>query len=137
MIVHRMNLVAIGSKSLKPVHEKRIAEVPLAIFDLETTGRSYQKHDIVEASVVRIEPGEKPHIVFDSLIKPVGRMGASDIHHIYDEDVRDAPTFEQIAPQLAHALSGAIWVAYNVSFDLHCVNCNFTYRAQHANTTIL
>ena len=101
---------------MSPVNEKLIADVPLAVFDLETTGRSYQRNEIVEASVVRIEPGKKPQLVFDSLIKPLGRMGASDIHHIYDQDVQDAPTFDQIAPQLAHALSGAIWVAYNVCY---------------------
>ena len=101
------------------ISELRIAETPLAIFDLETTGRSSrQGAEIVEASVVRIEPGKSPYVAFDSLIKPKGRLRCSEIHQIYSTDIQDAPTFKEIAPAFAQALSGAIWVAYNVYFDL-------------------
>lgn len=100
-----------------------ISETPLAIFDLETTGRSAHA-DIVEVSVVRIEPGQPPRLAFDSLIKPKGRLKLTEIHHITQDDVRDAPTWEEVAPAVADALSGAIWIAYNVYFDL-----GFTRRA--------
>ena len=97
----------------------RIAETPIAVFDLETTGRSTNYGaEIVEASVVRIEPGRSPFVAFDSLIKPEGPMRCTEIHKITSRDVQDAPTFNDIAPALAQALSGAVWVAYNVYFDL-------------------
>lgn len=97
----------------------RIAETPIAVFDLETTGRSTNYGaEIVEASVVRIEPGKAPFVAFDSLIKPQGKMRCTEIHKIKSSDVVDAPSFNDIAPALAQALSGALWVAYNVYFDL-------------------
>lgn len=107
-----------------PLRDLNLAEVPIAVFDLETTGRSHNAHEIVEASVVRLEPGRPPRLAFDSLIKPRGRLMCSNIHHIYKRDVADAPTWEEVAPALADALSGAVWVAYNVYFDL-----NFTKTA--------
>ena len=101
-----------------------IAETPLAIFDLETTGRSKNYAEIVEASVVRIEPGQPPQLAFDSLIKPRGSVKCSEIHHIYADHVREAPEWDEVAPAIADALSGAVWVAYNVYFDL-----GFTQKA--------
>lgn len=112
---------------LNPVIHQKIAQVPLAIFDIETTGLSYKRNDeILEISVVRLEPNQKPQLVFDSLLKPQGRVKASHVHKIYSKDVADAPTFKEIAPQLMDALSGAIWIAYNASFDI-----NFLKHAFH------
>jgi len=103
----------------KAISELRIAETPLAIYDLETTGHSSKRGaEIVEASVVRIEQGKAPYVAFDSLIKPRGRLRCTEIHQIKAQDIKNAPTFEEIAPAFAQALSGAIWVAYNVYFDL-------------------
>ena len=111
----------------------RIAETPLAILDLETTGRSPQYGDIVEASVVRLEPGLPPRLAFDSLIVPEGPLRCSHIHQIYPKDLQKAVPLPEILPALADALSGAIWVAYNVSFDLR-----FTLAAleQHLDLSI-
>ena len=108
----------------------RIAETPIAVFDFETTGRSTNYGaEIVEASVVRIEPGKAPYVAFDSLIKPQGAMRCTEIHKIRSRDVRDAPSFDEIAPALAKALSGALWVAYNVYFDLGFAQHSFAkYR---------
>jgi DNA polymerase III alpha subunit (gram-positive type) len=44
-------------------------------------------------------------------------MAATEIHGISDTDVRDAPTFDDIASEVAQALSGAVFAAYNVYFD--------------------
>ena len=109
----------------KSVAEARIAETPIAVFDLETTGRSSKFAEIVEASVVRIEPNREPYVAFDSLIKPHGPIRCSEIHHIRRRDVERAPTFRQAAPALAEALSGALWVAYNVYFDLSFTVAHF------------
>ena len=112
----------------KSVAELRIAETPLAVFDLETTGRSSKYAEIVEASVVRIEPNRAPYVAFDSLIKPRGPVRCSEIHHIHRKDVEKAPSFTQAAPALAEALSGAVWVAYNVYFDLSFTVAHFAER---------
>jgi DNA polymerase-3 subunit epsilon len=43
--------------------------------------------------------------------------GAREVHGISDDDVKDAPTFRQIAPEIADAMRGVIPAAYNASFD--------------------
>ena len=40
-------------------------------------------------------------------------MGASWVHGITDRDVRNAPTFEQIAEALLFAISGCVIAAHN------------------------
>ena len=111
---------------LKPALEASISDTPIAVFDLETTGLSFaQGAEILEVSVVRIEANRPPFLAFDSLIKPQGPVRASRIHKIYKKDILDAPTFDQVAPAIAEALSGAIWVAYNASFDVNFIRHAF------------
>ncbi|MCK4872573.1 MAG: 3'-5' exonuclease [Phycisphaerales bacterium] len=100
------------------VTQEAISETPLAVFDCETTGLSAGADRIIEVSVVRIDPGEEPRLVFDTLINPCRRVAATEIHGITDSDVRDAPRFDEIAGDLARTLSGCVVAAYNVYFDM-------------------
>jgi DNA polymerase-3 subunit epsilon len=57
--------------------------------------------------------------VLNTLINP-GRpipAEASDVHGIRDEDVRDAPTFADVYPDLCAVLTGRRVVIYNRAFD--------------------
>ena len=54
-----------------------IAESPIAVIDFETTGLHPGGDRVVEASVVRLEPGEEPRLVFDSLVNPGGFVTAA------------------------------------------------------------
>ncbi|MCB9436843.1 MAG: 3'-5' exonuclease [Anaerolineales bacterium] len=86
------------------------------IIDLETTGLNDDpKVDIVEIAVVS-HHGE---ILLNTLVKPTHSIPlvASRIHGIYDKDVVDAPSFEDIYPQLETFLNGKIVVAYNHTFE--------------------
>ncbi len=93
---------------------------PLAVFDLETTGIDPAEDRIVEIAVLRIEPGggresRTRRINPERPIPPP----ATAIHGIRDEDVRDAPTFRQIARGLLDFLDGADLCGFNVvRFDL-------------------
>lgn len=93
---------------------------PLAFFDLETTGTNITTDRIVEIAVVKVMPnGEK--ITKEMRINPQIPIPyeASLIHGIYDEDVRDKPTFKQIAKELANFLEGADLAGFNIlKFDL-------------------
>lgn len=82
---------------------------PLAFFDLETTGVDVGKDRIVEIAIVKIMPdgsissmppksGQENRLIINPGV-PIP-IEASMVHGIYDEDVKDAPTFEQIAPKL-------------------------------------
>jgi len=84
------------------LHLKR----PLAFFDLETTGINVGKDRIVEIAVVKIMPDgqiiTKPEAGKRYLINPEIPipLETSLVHGVYDEDVKDAPTFRNIAKGL-------------------------------------
>ncbi|MCC9134939.1 exonuclease domain-containing protein [Pontibacter silvestris] len=93
---------------------------PIVFFDLETTGTDICKDRIVEISVLKIKPdGEeilKTRKVNPTIPIP---LESSLIHKIYDEDVKDSPTFQQIAKDLEQFLKGCDLGGYNlVRFDI-------------------
>lgn len=92
---------------------------PLAVIDVETTGvEDYDR--IVQVAVVRFEPNGAI-TQFVTLVNPGCPIPpeATEVHGISDEDVRDAPTFREIAPELAIHLQDARWCGYNVvRFDI-------------------
>ncbi len=93
---------------------------PIAFFDLETTGLDVSKDRIVEIAVLRIDPGGKKdslHMFLNPGI-PIDPR-ATAVHGIRDEDVADAPTFADIARQLALFLEGCDLAGYNCNrFDV-------------------
>jgi DNA polymerase-3 subunit epsilon len=95
-----------------------IKDIPIAVLDFETTGLSPGYDRVVEVSVVRVDPGSEPRLVFDTLVNPDRRMAATEIHGITDRDVVGAPRFEDLAGGLLGALSGCVVAAHNVYFDL-------------------
>lgn len=94
------------------------SETPISVIDVETTGLTPGHDRVVEISVVRVDPGEKPRLVFDSLVNPHRPMAATEIHGITDEDVLDAPTFSDIGGDLIRSLDGSVVSAFNVYFDI-------------------
>ncbi len=95
-------------------------KIPLAFFDLETTGINVIKDRIVEFSIFKIMPnGEQ--IIRTQLINPTIPIPeeTSKIHGIYDVDVADKPTFKEIAKELAKFLEGTDLAGFNsIKFDV-------------------
>lgn len=93
---------------------------PIVFFDLETTGVNIVKDRIVEISVLKIFPNGKEE---QKTIRVNPEMHipeeASKVHGIYDEDVKDCPTFKGIARELAHYIEGCDLGGYNSNrFDI-------------------
>ncbi|MCS6834073.1 MAG: 3'-5' exonuclease, partial [Flammeovirgaceae bacterium] len=92
----------------------------LAVFDLETTGGDIMKDRIVEISIVKVHPDGskkiKTHRINPTIpISPEAML----IHGIRDEDVKDKPTFKQLAKEIADFLKGADLAGFNIlKFDL-------------------
>ncbi|MFT7518087.1 MAG: DNA polymerase III epsilon subunit family exonuclease [Kiritimatiellia bacterium] len=95
----------------------RLDHVDYCLIDFETTGLSPFNDGIVEVACVRMSGTGQIRGGFSSLVKPPCRVGASQIHGIYAEDVADAPTIADISGHIARYLDGAVLVAYNVYFD--------------------
>ena len=93
---------------------------PLIFFDVETTGLDIIKDRIVEISVVKVFPDGHEEIK-TKRINPEMPIPAqsSAIHGIKDEDVKDAPTFKQIAKSLVAFIEGCDIAGYNsTQFDI-------------------
>ena len=89
-----------------------------AIVDVETTGGSPFFHRVIEIGILRVERGELVRS-YSSLVNP-GRPipeFITGITNIRDEDVKDAPAFEDIKDEILEMLEGTIFVAHNSSFD--------------------
>lgn len=93
---------------------------PIVFFDLETTGINIVKDRIVEISLLKVYPNGKEEIK-SRRINPEQPIPAeaTAIHGITDDDVKDCPTFKQIAKSLAEILEGCDIAGFNSSrFDV-------------------
>ena len=93
---------------------------PLVFFDLETTGINIVSDRIVEIAILKVQVNGKEELRSYRINPetPIPRQ-ASEIHGIYDEDVKDAPTFKQIARDLAKFLEGCDLGGFNSNkFDI-------------------
>ena len=93
---------------------------PIVFFDLETTGVDTATDRIVEISLVKIDvDGTKS--VKTRRINPEMPIpaAATAVHGITDEDVKDEPSFRQIARSLAQYIEGCDFGGFNSNrFDL-------------------
>ncbi|MFA0964282.1 exonuclease domain-containing protein [Roseivirga sp. BDSF3-8] len=93
---------------------------PLVFFDLETTGTNISKDRIVELSFLKVLPNQQTESKTMRLNPTIPiPHETSLIHGIYDEDIKDKPTFKQVAKDIAKFLEGADLSGYNiVKFDV-------------------
>ena len=96
-------------------------------FDLETTGVSTNNDRIVQYALIGTLEDGTP-VNREQIVKPGVRIpyDASQIHGIYNEDVRDKPPLAEVADELAELIEGAILVGHNVrSFDYAMLKTEF------------
>ena len=97
-------------------------------FDTETTGL-YDDARVIDVAAVRFEKGK---IVdhYWSLINPGDEVNWDDpgvqkamaVNQLTREELKDAPSFEQVfAPLMAAFAQSPIWVAHNKAFDLRMI----------------
>lgn len=95
-------------------------ERPLIFFDLETTGTNITQDRIVEFSYYKIYPdGTKEEK--SRRINPEMKIPAEStaVHHITDEDVKNEPTFRQVAKALNAIFDNCDIAGYNSNkFDV-------------------
>ena len=93
---------------------------PVVFFDLETTGVNIATDRIVEISYLKVYPNgnetSKTMRINPEMIIP---KEASDVHGITNEDVKDCPTFKQVAKEIAADFEGADIAGFNSNrFDV-------------------
>lgn len=92
----------------------------IAFFDLETTGLNISKDRIVEIAILKVNPDQSE----ESFVKRINPeisipTESSDIHGILDEDVKDCPTFKELAQEISTFIGEADLAGYNSNrFDI-------------------
>ena len=95
----------------------------IAFVDLETTGTAPGADAITEIGIVRVaaDPGDASLAVaeWSTLVNPGVPIppAIQALTGITDAMVRDAPSFEAIADEVAARTAGAVFVAHNARFD--------------------
>jgi len=115
----------------------------LAFVDLETTGTAADRDAITEVGIVRVtaDPaGGVPDVCeWSSLVNP-GRPIPGAIQAmtgITDAMVRDAPTFDAIASEVAARTADALFVAHNARFDYGFLKHAFARLNRRFNARVL
>ncbi len=93
---------------------------PIVFFDLETTGTNTLTDRIVEISIIKITPDGK-EMVQTQRINPERPIPpeSTAVHGITDDDVKDAPTFRQVARQIANIIGDSDIAGFNsIKFDI-------------------
>lgn len=93
---------------------------PIIFFDLETTGTNILRDRIVEISYIKVMPSgnETERTLRINPGMPIPAE-ATAIHHITDDDVKNAPPFKQVAQELANVFLGCDIAGFNSNrFDV-------------------
>lgn len=95
------------------------ASVGFAVIDVETTGFNAAGTDrVIEVAAVLLGPDHTLQDQWSTLLNPGRDVGPTHVHRITAREVRAAPTFSQVAGDLAGRLAGRVVVAHNASFDI-------------------
>lgn len=94
--------------------------------DIETTGLSERKDEIIQIAAIRFRNG-KAEDKFDSFVKPFQKLPKfiTTLTRISPEDLKDAPDVSAVLPKLKEFVGKDPIVGHNVSFDLGFVNHNY------------
>jgi DNA polymerase III subunit epsilon len=98
------------------------------IIDTETTGLDpKQGHRIIEIAVVEVVDRRLTGRSVHFYVNPEREidLGATDVHGLTWETLRDKPRFGDIAPELVEFARGAHWVIHNAPFDLAFLDAEF------------
>lgn len=106
-------------------------EKPIAFLDIESTGVDKQVDRIVELAIIKLTPNQEEGFTLIEkciLLNPEIHIpqSATDIHGISNEDVKDCPTFRQIAKSLNEFLTDCDLGGFNSNlFDIPLLNNEF------------
>lgn len=112
--------------TLPPIHTTNITRNTafstsrdFVAFDVETTGLTASVNEIIEIAAIRFRHGE-PSACFRSFVKPKKGLNAKAqaVNGITNEQVDNAPFFEEIAGSFLDFIGKDNLVAHNIEFDL-------------------
>lgn len=88
----------------------------IVVLDCETTG-VYPTDRVVEVAAVTLDLDGQVVDEWETLVNPCRDVGPSWLHGVTADMVADAPTFDQIAEELATRVHESLVCAHNLPFD--------------------
>ena len=91
------------------------------VLDTETTGLEVkQGHRVIEIGAVLLNDRKKSEEHFHSYLNPSRLIDeeASKVHGITNEDLKDKPSFDEIAEEFINFIEGSTLVIHNAPFDI-------------------
>ncbi|MEY5145341.1 MAG: hypothetical protein RL745_710 [Actinomycetota bacterium] len=118
---HLMNSDSVERPPAEPT-----PRAPWVVLDTETTGLDAQSDRVIEVAAVTLDPDSLSELDHRQwLINPGVDTGPSHVHGITNEMVADAPSFSDIAHELADYLNGKVLIAHNLRFDVGFLEAEF------------
>lgn len=108
-----------------------LSSLSYVVVDTETTGgRAYYGDRITEIAAVVVRDGKIVEM-FETLVNPERPIPyfVSQLTNITWAMVKDAPTFDRIAPDVIRVLEGNVFVAHNAMFDWRFVAAELSRSA--------
>lgn len=106
---------------------------PIVFFDLETTGLNITQDRIIELSYIKVFPDgrEEKECLRVNPGRPIPKA-SFDVHHISDDDVRDCPSFDQLAQHVYEVFNGCDIAGFNSNqFDIPVLDEEFARAGIH------
>jgi len=95
---------------MDPLKHQKIKQVKFTAVDLETTGFSPKKHEIIEIGAVKVRNFHIRQRIFHSLVRPKRRIPGylhKYVHHINNEMVSHAPSLKKIKRKFLRYIRGS------------------------------
>ena len=108
------------------------------VFDLETTGFSPSKNQIIEIGAVKVVNGSITER-FSTFVNPKVPIPfeIEQLTSIIDDMVLDAPTIDEILPKFMEFCQDAVMVAHNADFDMSFIKHNCSALGLECEKTVL
>ena len=100
----------------------------LLVIDTETTGLDpKQGHRIIEIGVVELSQRRPTGRNLHFYLNPEREIdaGATEVHGMTWDDLKDKPRFADVAAELAEFARGADWIIHNAPFDVAFLDAEF------------
>lgn len=96
----------------------------VVVLDCETTG-VYTTDRVVEVAAVTLDLAGQVVDEWETLVNPCRDVGPTWLHGVTADMVADAPTFDQIAEELAARVHESLVCAHNLPFDVRMLTAEY------------
>lgn len=107
------------------IKQQSIADTRYIVLDTETTGlHAYSGDEIIEIAMIELRGLKPTGRHYHSMINPQRPIPAEStaIHHIRDADVANAPSVQEVLPEILGFIDNAVLVGHHINFDIRFIN---------------